>query len=86
MSALALEIKSVIQTLLPDAEILVADPDGHHFEAIVISDTFIGQPLVKQHQLIMNGLKEQFKEKVHALALKTFTKEKWALQKHLYHT
>lgn len=73
------EIKSKIQETLPDATIYVSDPnnDGEHFQAIVISPTFEGLSLVKQHQLVMNALKEEFKEKVHALALKTMTPEKW---------
>ena len=79
-------IEKNIQNTLPDAEIYVLDPhnDGEHFQAIVISQTFVGLPLVKQHQTVMNSLKEEFKEAVHALALKTFTPEKWESQKHLY--
>jgi stress-induced morphogen len=71
MSQLAAEIKNAILEILPDAEVTVIDPDGEHFQAIVTSATFKGMPLVKQHQLVMNSLKEHFKEKVHALALKT---------------
>ena len=77
MTELAREIKEAILKTIPNATVLVTDPDGQHFEAIVISDIFIGLPLVKQHQLVMNSLKEQFKERVHALALKTTTPEKW---------
>ena len=36
------EIKDTIQAALPDATIYVADPDGEHFEAIVISPSFEG--------------------------------------------
>ena len=79
-------IKEKIQTVLPEAIIYVLDPhqDGEHFEAIVISDTFVGIPLVKQHQVVMNALKDEFKERVHALALKTFTPEKWDNEKHKF--
>ena len=69
------EIKAKIQERLPDAVVQVMDPnqDGEHFQAVVISKSFEGLSLVKQHQMVMNALKEEFKEKVHALALKTFT-------------
>ncbi len=77
MTELAREIKEAILKTIPNATVLVTDPDGQHFEAIVISDIFVGMPLMKQHQLVMNSLKEQFKERVHALALKTTTPEKW---------
>ena len=79
-------IKEKIHGALPDATIYVLDPnqDGVHFEAIVISNTFSGLPLVKQHQVVMNALKDDFKERVHALALKTFSPEKWANEKHKF--
>ena len=54
----------------------IADPnnDGQHFEALVISPTFEGLSLVKQHQLVYSALKEELaSEAIHALALKTET-------------
>ncbi|RAP32975.1 BolA family transcriptional regulator [Candidatus Marinamargulisbacteria bacterium SCGC AG-410-N11] len=79
-------IKSIILNAIPDATVFVLDPqnDGVHFEALVISDSFTGLSLVKQHQLVMNSLKEEFKERVHALALKTFTPAKWETAKSNY--
>ncbi len=73
------EIAAIIQSSLPDATVIVQDPfnDGQHFEAVVMSPSFTGLPLIKQHQLVMRPLTEAFKEKVHALSLKTFTPEKW---------
>jgi len=79
MTPQALEIKEAILKAIPNAIVLVKDPDGQHFEALVVSDLFIGMSLVKQHQLVMNSLKDQLKERVHALALKTLTPEKWEL-------
>ncbi|MGE4170247.1 MAG: BolA family protein [Candidatus Margulisiibacteriota bacterium] len=75
---LANAIQETILEVLPDATVFVNDPDGQHFDAIVISPSFVGMPLVKQHQLVMNALKEAFEGPVHALALKTYTPEKWA--------
>jgi len=73
------EIKQTIQTAIPDATVYVQDPnnDGQHFQAFVISPSFEGMILVKQHQMVMKALKEAFHESVHALALKTFTPQKW---------
>ena len=47
-------IKSIILNAIPDATVFVLDPqnDGVHFEALVISDSFTGLSLVKQHQLV----------------------------------
>ena len=80
------QIKASILEVLPNATVYVADPhnDGEHFEAIVIDEQFNNISLVKQHQLVMNALKEKFATTVHALALKTFTPQKWDEQKHNY--
>ena len=84
--SLTTEIKQIIQNELPGSIIIVEDPnnDGEHFEAIVISDAFESMPLLKQHKAIMNPLKEAFNQKVHALALKTFSTSKWEAQKENY--
>lgn len=73
------EIETTIKHSLPDAEVYVRDPqqDGQHFEALVVSPQFEGMPLIKQHKMVMNALKEQLKETVHALALKTMTPKQW---------
>ncbi len=80
------EIKSTILAALPDATVYVVDPynDGQHFQAIVVSPSFEGQLLVQQHQIVMKSLKEAFAGAVHALALKTFTPEKWEKEKNQY--
>ena len=73
------DITYIIEHAIPDARVLVMDPnqDGEHFEAIVISDSFEGMPLVRQHQAVMRPLTNAFKSQVHALALRTFTPAKW---------
>lgn len=73
------EIKKVIEEAVPQSTAHVLDPnnDGQHFQAIVVSPTFEGMMLVKQHQMVMAALKEAFVEAVHALTLKTFTPQKW---------
>ncbi len=80
------DIKAAILACIPDAKVFVVDPyrDGEHFQALVISHSFEGQMLVKQHQLVMNALKEAFAGQVHALSLKTYTPSKWKKDKHLF--
>ena len=81
------KIESAIKSALPDAEIYVLDPnnDGQHFQALVISSEFERMTRVEQHQAVMNTLSAEFASNVvHALALKTFTPEKWAQKKDLY--
>lgn len=79
--AMVEHIQATIEKAIPDARVAVIDPynDGQHFEAYVVSESFEGLSLVKQHQLVLNSLKDEFAGNVvHALALKTFTPEKWA--------
>jgi len=80
------EIKQTIEGAIPDSTAHILDPmnDGQHLQALVISSTFEGMMLVKQHQMVMKPLKEAFAGAVHALGLKTFTPDKWAQDKSKY--
>ena len=78
------QIKETIEVAVPNATVHIHDPDGEHFQAFVISADFAGMPLIKQHKLVMNALKERFATDVHALGLKTFTPEKWEKAKENY--
>ncbi len=73
------EIQVLIQKALPGSTVEVQDlvGDGDHLQAIVISELFEGKTLLQQHQLVYAALKETLKEKLHALALKTYTPEQW---------
>jgi len=70
------EIKAIIETGMPGSSVEV-DGDGTHFEAVIVSDTFIGKTLLERHKLVYNALGEAMKEKIHALSLKTYTPEQW---------
>ena len=73
------EIKQLIEQGLDGAKAEVSG-DGTHFEAIVVSDTFAGKTMVQQHQLVYSALGDKLKEEIHALALRTFTREQWTKQ------
>ena len=77
------KIKEIIESAVPESTAYVLNPmqDNVHFEAIVVSKSFEKKPLVRQHQLVMKALEKAFETDVHALALKTFTPEKWELEK-----
>ena len=80
MSDLAKQIEEIILNAVPDAQVMVRDPmnDGAHLEATVISESFEEMSLVNQHRQVMQPLKDAFTSELHALALKTYTPEKWA--------
>jgi acid stress-induced BolA-like protein IbaG/YrbA len=74
------QVKTMIQTKLPDAQVKVQDltGGGDHLEAIVVSSEFEGKTRVKQHQLVYGALQEAMAtEAIHALALKTYTPDAW---------
>ncbi len=70
----AAEIQQMIQEALPDARVQVRGDDGVHFEAVVVSATFEGKPLVQRHRLVYQALGGRMERaEIHALALKTHT-------------
>ena len=72
-------LKNQITKTLGPCQVQILDPrrDGVHLEAIVVSERFNSLSLLERHRLVMNSLKKQFKEDLHALALKTYTLAEW---------
>ncbi|HEC75376.1 MAG TPA: BolA/IbaG family iron-sulfur metabolism protein [Methylophaga aminisulfidivorans] len=68
----ASDIKQMIETGLPDAQVEVLGDDGQHFDARVISASFAGKSLVQQHKMVKETLGDKFTNgEIHALSLKT---------------
>ncbi len=68
------EVIAAIQQAIPDAKVSVEDLNGggDHLQVNVISSSFVGLPLVRQHQLVYGALKDELaSESIHALALNT---------------
>ncbi|HET7595408.1 MAG TPA: BolA family protein [Burkholderiales bacterium] len=70
------EIKSLIEQGLACRHVDVQG-DGHHFEALIVSDAFRGKSKVQQHQLVYRALGEHMREAIHALSMRTLTPEEW---------
>ena len=73
------EVKSLIESNLNESHVEVNDMTGtlDHLEILVVSDEFKGKLLLEQHQMVMDILKDSLKEKIHAVKIKTITKEKY---------
>jgi len=52
--------------------------DGHHFEAVIVSEAFAGKNRVQQHQLVYGALGGRMREEIHALSMQTLTPAQWA--------
>jgi len=68
------DIKRYIQEHLPCEHIEVIG-DGHHFEALIVSQAFRGKSRVQQHQLVYRALGDRMREEIHALSMRTLAPE-----------
>lgn len=73
-------VEKIIKDGIPDADVFVEDMTGtkDHLAITVVSDAFEGKLLFQQHQMLMNLLKDELKNRIHAVKLETFTKAKYA--------
>lgn len=71
------QIQSMIARGLPDAEVQVSG-DGRHFDAVVVTDAFAGKGLLEQHRMVYATLGNKMGGDIHALTLRTYTREQWA--------
>ena len=64
------------------SHIVVKDLTGtkDHWEALIVSEAFLGKSPIEQHQMVYAALGELMAGPVHALALKTYSPESWAKQ------
>lgn len=72
------QVKAMIQTGLPDAEVAVQDltGGGDHYQVAIVSSAFAGLSLVKRHQLVYKAVDSAMSsEAIHALSLDTSTPE-----------
>mgnify|MGYP003345001868 FL=1 len=74
------ELEKTIQEFLPSKFLKVIDLTGtqDHWPVFIVSEAFEGKTRVEQHQMVMSPLQERFgSNEIHAMALKTFTPDKW---------
>ena len=68
-----LEIQNMIEAGL-DCNSVTVTGDGHHFEAVVVSEAFEGKRPVARQQLVYATVQDEISSgALHALSLKTMT-------------
>ena len=70
----SVDVVDAIIKVLPDAQVSVEDLSGagDHLQVNVVSSSFKGLSLIRQHQLVYEALSNQMaSEAIHALALNT---------------
>ena len=67
------EIKKLIKTAIPDAEITIEDlaGDDNHYSATIKSKTFSGKSMIEQHKIVYKAIGSKMGNELHALALNT---------------
>ena len=67
------EIRAMIETALPGAEVEVIDEGGgNHLRAVVAAPQFEGLSRIDQHRLVKAAVRERFDDgAIHALSLST---------------
>ena len=60
---------SIVKVFDESADHVEHNPTGAHIKVTVIWKGFEGKTMVEQHQMVYNILKEEMKEKVHALRI-----------------
>ncbi len=71
-------IESLLREALPCHVVEVNTRDHVHYEAIVVSDTFVGMPRLKRQQSVYAVLGQYLQSgEIHALALKTWAVDEW---------
>ncbi|QIW16557.1 BolA family transcriptional regulator [Pasteurellaceae bacterium RH1A] len=75
-------MKDTIEQLLLNSDLALDEVhvqgEGSHYGVIAVSDSFASLSKVKQQQMIYAPLTELFSTNaIHALTIKTFTKEQW---------
>ena len=67
------ELKAMIETALPGADVEVVDEGGgDHLRAIVTAPQFAGLSRIDQHRLVRAAVRERFEDgSIHALSIHT---------------
>ena len=67
------EIKNLIKSAIPDAEITIEDlaGDENHYSATIKSKVFSGKSRIEQHKLVYKALGSKMGNELHALVLNT---------------
>jgi stress-induced morphogen len=76
----ASEIERLLRAAFPDASVLeLEDLTGtkDHYQATIVSASFSGMSRVAQHQAVYRALGDLMAGPIHALALHTYTPEKY---------
>ena len=50
---------------------------GFHLETTIVSDNFTDKTLIERHRLVYDAMGELMNHEIHALSMKTLTRDEW---------
>jgi acid stress-induced BolA-like protein IbaG/YrbA len=69
------QVRALIESGLPGAQVDVRSDDDTHFEAVIIAAQFEGKRTIQRHQLIYGTLGALMGREIHALSIQALTPE-----------
>ena len=73
-----IEITKLIEAGLPQAQVKVISDDNTHFEALIVTDDFVGKRAIARHQLVYQCLGARMGNEIHAMSIRASTRDEWA--------
>jgi acid stress-induced BolA-like protein IbaG/YrbA len=58
-------------------QVLKVTGDGHHFEAIIVSQAFEAKSQIDRHKIVYKILGDRMRQEIHALSMKTLTPQEF---------
>ena len=74
------EIKALIESGLPGADVQILSDDNTHYAALVISALFDGKRPIARHQLVYQCLGSLMGNEIHAMSIRAHTPDEWRAQ------
>jgi len=71
------EIETLIRAYLPETTATVHSTDNVHFDAVVVSPSFVGKRTLQRHRLIYGALGTRIGGDIHALSIQAYTPDEW---------
>ena len=67
------KIRSLIEESLPGSHVTVTG-DGRHFNALVVSEGFVGKTLIQRHRMVLDAVHDRIaSDELHAISIKAKT-------------
>jgi acid stress-induced BolA-like protein IbaG/YrbA len=71
------EIARLIESGVPGGDVRVTSADNTHYEAVIVSETFLGKRPIARHQMIYKCLGSLMGNEIHAMSIRAHTPDEW---------